>query len=117
MANLEALDRDLNQLIVQGNALDAFEKYYAEDVVMQENSDEPRRGKTVCREAEKQFFASVEKMNRLELIASAVGDGVSFSEWAFDMVFKNGDRRQLSQVARRVWKDGKVVDERFYYKG
>lgn len=117
MANIEALDRDLNQLIVQGQALDAFEKYYAEDVVMQENTDDPRRGKAACREAEIKFFSSVEKVNRLELLASAVGDDVSFSEWIYDLVFKNGDRRELSQVARRRWKNGQIVEERFYYKG
>jgi hypothetical protein len=117
MANVEALDRDLNQLIMQGGALDAFEKYYAEGVVMQENTDEPRRGKAACREAEIQFFSSVEKVNRLELLSSAVGDDVSFSEWVFDLVFKDGTRRELTQVARRRWKNGQIVEERFYYKG
>jgi hypothetical protein len=116
MDDLSALDRDLNQLITQGKALDAFEKYYGDDVVMQENTDEPRRGKAACREAEVQFFSSVEKVNRLELVHAAVGDGVSFSEWAMDFVFKGGERRQMAQIARRRWKNGKVVDERFFYK-
>jgi ketosteroid isomerase-like protein len=116
MADLEALDQDLNQLVAQGKALDAFEKYYAEDVVMQENTDEPRRGKAACREAERQFFASVENVHRLAVTRSAVGEGVSFSEWEFDITFKNGQRTQQSQVSRRLWKDGQVVDERFYYK-
>jgi ketosteroid isomerase-like protein len=116
MDDLNALDRDLNQLITQGKAMDGFEKYYADDVVMQENTDEPRRGKAACREAEIQFFSSVDKVNRLELAHSAVGDGVSFSQWEMDFVFKNGERRQTTQVARRRWKNGKIVDERFYYK-
>jgi ketosteroid isomerase-like protein len=117
MADLKTLDKDLNQLILTGKALDAFEKYYADDVVMQENTDEPRRGKAANREAEQQFFASVESVGKFELVHAAVGDGVSFSQWEFDITFKNGDRRQATQVARRVWKDGKVIDERFYYKG
>ena len=117
MDDLKALDQDLNQLILQGKALDAFEKYYAENVVMQENADEPRRGKPACREAEKQFFDSVEKVSKFELVHSAVGDGVTFSQWDFDMTLKDGVRRQSTQVARRLWKNGKVVDERFYYKG
>jgi|GEM_PF-5307609 len=38
---------DLNGLILQGRALEAFEKYYHKDVVMQENEDSPvwQRGK------------------------------------------------------------------------
>jgi ketosteroid isomerase-like protein len=116
MADLAALDQDLNQLVAQGKALDAFEKYYAEDVVMQENTDEPRRGRAACREAEAEFFASVEKVHRLTFTRSAVGDGVTFTEWELDITFKSGQRMQQSQVSRRLWKNGQVVDERFYYK-
>ena len=43
-ANVEvaALDQALNEAILSGKALEAFERYYADDVVMQENSVEPR---------------------------------------------------------------------------
>ena len=30
---------DLNDLILQGKAMEAFEKYYHEDVIMQENEN------------------------------------------------------------------------------
>jgi len=117
MDDLSALDKDLNRMVVEGKAMDAFEKYYADDVIMQENADEPRRGKAACREAEVQFFGSVEEVHRIELIHSAVGDGVSFSQWDVEFTFKGGGgRKQWSQVARRRWKNGKVIDERFYYK-
>ena len=40
---------DLLRLISQGKMLDAFEKYYANDVIMQENDEEPRVGKDINR--------------------------------------------------------------------
>ncbi|HFE46303.1 MAG TPA: nuclear transport factor 2 family protein, partial [Nannocystis exedens] len=38
-SDIAAQEAELNQLILDGQALTAFETFYAEDVVMQENSD------------------------------------------------------------------------------
>ena len=35
----------LNSMILQGQIMEAFDKYYADDLVMQENNGEPRVGK------------------------------------------------------------------------
>ncbi len=113
--NVAALDQALNQAILSGKALEAFEQYYAEDVVMQENSEEPRRGKDVNRKAEQEFFSSLESFNDGKLVSSAVNGDVTFGEWFMDVTFKGGQNAKLSQVAVRRWKDGKIVSERFYY--
>lgn len=113
--NVEQLDRQLNDDVLSGKAMEAFEKYYDDDIVMQENSDEPRRGKAANRKAEEDFFASVEKWNSGACTASAVNGNVSFSEWEYDLTFKGGKRVKMNQVAVRHWKNGKIVSERFYY--
>ncbi len=113
----EALDQSLNQAILTGKALDAFDELYAEDVVMQENNNEPFVGKTLNRDREVKFFSSIAELHELKLAASAVNGDVSFSEWVFDVTFQGGTRNKLEQVAVRRWKDGKVASERFYYKG
>ncbi len=115
--SIEALNQELDQLIFSGQALEAFEKFYADGVVMQHNSDEPWTGKDVNREREKQFFASVEGFHGGRVIDSAVSGDVSFSEQEYDVTFKGGTRVKWAQVARRQWKDGQIVHERFYYKG
>jgi ketosteroid isomerase-like protein len=113
--SVQELDKQLNDDVLSGKALDAFEKYYADDVVMQENSEEPRRGKDVNRKAEQEFFASVEAFHGASVKASAVNGEVSFSEWEMDLTFKGGNRVKISQVAVRHWKNGKVASERFFY--
>lgn len=113
--DIAARDRDLNRLIVEGRALDGFERYYADDVVMQENSETPTVGKDANRQREIDFFDSVAEFHGAEVLASAVGDDVSFSEWIFEVTFKNGNRVKLEQTAVRRWKDGRIVHERFYY--
>ncbi len=115
MSTIAELDSQLNQDILSGKALEAFEQYYADDVVMQENSEEPRKGKEVNRKFEQQFFENVEEFHGAKLLASAVSGDTSFSEWEFDITFKQGGRVKMSEVAVRKWKDGKVAFERFYY--
>jgi ketosteroid isomerase-like protein len=113
--DVAALDQALNQAILSGKALEAFEQYYAEDLVMQENSDEPRRGKDVNRKAEQEFFSSLESFNDGKLLSSAVNGDVTFGEWFMDVTFKGGKNVKMSQVAVRRWKNGQIVHERFYY--
>jgi ketosteroid isomerase-like protein len=114
-SSVAALDQALNEAILSGKALEAFEKYYAEDVVMQENADEPRLGKEANRKAEIEFFSSLAEFHEGRLLSSAVNGDVTFGEWLMDVTFKNGYRLKLAQVAVRRWKDGQIVNERFYY--
>ena len=44
-SDLEARERELNEMIVARKHAEAFEKFYADDCEMQENSDPPTRGK------------------------------------------------------------------------
>lgn len=108
-------DKEVNDMVLSGKILDAFEKFYADDVVMQENSEEPRRGKDANRKAEEEFMSSVEQFHSARVVASAINGDVSFSEWEMELTFKGGHRAKMNQVAVRKWKNGKVVHERFFY--
>ena len=115
MSTTQENDQKLNEMILGGKALEAFEEFYAEDVTMQENSEAPRAGKDANRKAEQEFFGSLGEWHEGRMDASAVNGDTSFSEWFMDISFKNGQRVQMSQVAVRKWKDGKIVHERFFY--
>ena len=52
MNNIHTLVEDLNAQILAGKGMEAFEKYYADDVSMQENADAPRVGKDANRKYE-----------------------------------------------------------------
>jgi len=115
--DLATLDRQLNQAILAGDILNAFEKFYATDVVMQENDAQPFVGKDVNRKREQDFVNSVEQFHGAKLLGEAVNGDRSYSEWEYDVTFKGGTRTKLAQVAARLWRSGQVVQERFYYKG
>ncbi|MDN5201323.1 nuclear transport factor 2 family protein [Fulvivirgaceae bacterium BMA10] len=114
MSNLQNLN-ELNQMILSGQILDAFEKFYDDNVVMQENSQEPRVGKDVNREYEKQFVSNVEEFHSAEVLSTAENGDTTMAEWHMDITFKGGQRQQLNQAAVQTWKDGKIIKERFYH--
>jgi ketosteroid isomerase-like protein len=93
--NIAKLDHELNQAILSGDILNAFEKYYANDVAMQENDSEPFKGKEVNRKREQEFVNSVEQFHGAKLLAEAVNGDASFSEWEYDVTFKGGGGRAI----------------------
>jgi len=52
MSNIAELDKKLNDAILYGKAMEAFEEMYDENVVMQENSEPEFRGKDFNRKRE-----------------------------------------------------------------
>ena len=54
----KAAVEDLIAKVVGGKALEAFDRYYADDVTMQENEQPPRVGKAACRAFEEDFLSS-----------------------------------------------------------
>ena len=116
MSNIAELDKKLNDAVLNGKAMEAFEELYDEDIVMQENSEPEYRGKAFNRDREIEFFKSVEAWHGGAVLASAAHGDVSFSEWTMDVTLKGVGRIQMAQVAVRRWKNGKIVHERFYHK-
>lgn len=116
MSNIAELENKLNDAILAGKAMEAFEDMYDDDVVMQENMEPEFRGKDFNRKREQEFFASVEAWHDAKMLGSAVSGDLSFSEWTMDISIKGVGRVQMAQVAVRRWKNGKIVHERFYHK-
>ena len=110
-------DAELNALILEGRILDAFERFYAEDVVMQENTAPPTTGKAANRAREEQFIGSVEQLHEIRLLSTGAGeDGTTYGVWVIDASYKGAGRVRSEQVAVRTWKDGAVVREQFFHQ-
>ncbi|MEO8893106.1 MAG: nuclear transport factor 2 family protein [Coleofasciculaceae cyanobacterium] len=113
--DLKAAFTDIKTLVLQGKAMEVFEKYYGEDVVMQENEMPATSGKAANRERELEFFAKMTEFRNIELKTVAYGDDVIISEWFLDYTHADWGKVTHDQVSVQRWKDGKVVHERFYY--
>lgn len=113
--DVAALESQLNQLLLTARPMEAFERFYAEDIVMQENMNPPIAGKARNRAREQAFFAAIASVERIELLGSAVAADLSYSEWLYELVLSDGRRVTMTEIAARRWRDGLVIHERFYH--
>ncbi len=86
--DLKAKVEDLNQMVLDGKMLEAFEKYYADNVIMQEINMDPVSGKDANREREKKWLAGITEFRGVEVKNVAVGDDVTMVEWFMDYSHK-----------------------------
>jgi hypothetical protein len=113
--DLKTTFEDIKSQVLQGKAMDVFEHYYAEDVVMQENDNPPTVGKEANRQRELEFFSKLTEFRGADVKSVAYSDDVIISEWFLDYTHADWGKRTYDQVSVQKWKDGKVVYERFYY--
>ncbi len=108
--------QDIYEKLQEGKLLDAFDKYYHEDVIMTEPRG-TRKGKKECREYEEDFLDNIKEFHNLEIrnLGSDEKDETTFVESMMDVTFKDGNRAQMEQVAVQQWAGDHIIHERFYY--
>ena len=106
---------DLLNHIRQGKIFEAYTEFYDTDAVMQENANPPTKGLAANIEREKQFLGGIKEWKGFKVTAKGVADNVTFYEAAADYVTTNGEPMHLEQVSVAKWRNGKIVNERFYY--
>jgi len=106
---------DLNNLVLQGKVLEAFDKYYHDDVVMQENENTPTIGKTANKKREEEFFSSITEFRSAKPLKISTGEGFTMVQWHYDYTHKDWGVRNYTQVSVQEWKDGKIISEQFFY--
>ncbi|MDX2283112.1 MAG: ester cyclase [Bacteroidia bacterium] len=110
----ETHNEQLNALLMAGQAMDAFERYYAGEVVMQENESEPRLGKALNR-GQCAAFVDAHPDLVMTVLQTAYGEHVSMQEVQFRYTDASGSPVEYTEVAVRHWENGLIVREKFYY--
>ena len=115
MSDLRTNVDQLNQMILEGKILDAFDKFYADDVVMQDNNYPAREGKAINRQYEEAFVNGLTEFRGAKVVNTVYSDDLAVTEWWFDYTHKDYGVRNYTQLAVQRWKNGKIVEEKFYY--
>ena len=105
----------LNQLVLQGRAMDAFDQFYDEQVAMQENALPPTLGKTANRQRETAFFNNIIALRSLLVLDVAVGDNVTMVVWHYEYTHREWGEKNYTQVSVQHWRDDKIIREQFFY--
>lgn len=115
MSDLRTNVDQLNQMILEGKILDAFDKFYAEEVVMQDNNYPAREGKDLNRQYEEAFVGGLTEFRGAKVVNTMISDDLAVTEWWFDYTHKDYGVRNYTQLAVQRWKNGQIVEEKFYY--
>jgi len=115
MNNIKEKITELNQMVLAGKSLEAFEKFYHTDVLMQENEGTPTIGKAANLEREKDFYSKVTDFRGAEVRGVTVADNISAVIWHYDYTHKEWGNRNYTQVSVQHWQDGLIVKEQFFY--
>lgn len=114
---LITLVNDLNRLILSGEMLDGFEKYYADTVVMQENDNDPVVGKEANRQRELEWLGNITEFRGAKVNSVAV-DGendITMVQWFMDYTHAEWGVKTYNQVSVQKWDGDRIVSETFYY--
>lgn len=108
---------DIYEHIGKGTAMEAFEEYYADDVVMILEDGTEVEGKDTNRDRENEFFGSVEEFHGMEVVGITSNEdaGVTSVESTMEVTFKGADGPMtIEQVAVQHWDGDQIKVERFY---
>ena len=101
----------LNDMILGGHILEAFEKFYADDVVRKEN-DEAVVGKNACRLQEENLVTGITAIRKANVKKVIIDEKISVVEWEFDYTHKELGERRYTHITVQQWNcDGQIFCE------
>lgn len=106
------------QLLATGSFLAAIDRFYAGDIVQYENAEPPTHGKEALLLAERRAERRIASADIQ--IKDAVIDAerqLVWGEMDIHFVSERGVEQRLREAFRQNWRDGRIVEQRFYYYG
>jgi ketosteroid isomerase-like protein len=92
-----------------------YDRYYDENVVVQENLQPPRVGRSLSIERQKLMNANIREINDFKIGAILVDGDRSMVEMHLDATTKDGYHFHLEEVGLQTWKNGRIIHERYFY--
>jgi ketosteroid isomerase-like protein len=94
---------------------EVYERYYDENVIVQENMQPPRVGRAISIERQKLMNANIKEVHDFKIATVLVDGDRSMVEMHLDATTQDGYRVRLEEVGLQTWKDGRIVHERYFY--
>ena len=108
----------MQAMMGENKMMEAFEKYYADNVtVIEMPNNEVREGKAAQRAAIENWQGMVKEMHGGgvdSICANEEAATTTVESWV-DLTFKDGNRMKMQEVAVQRWEGDQIVKEQFYY--
>lgn len=100
-----------------------YDRFYDENVVVQENLQPPRVGRAISIDRQLRMNANVKELHDFKIGAVLVDntgeanplDGRSVVEMHIELTTKDGYRIRIEELGLQTWRDGRIVHERYFY--
>lgn len=102
MANIKEFITDLNNMVLQGKPLEAFEKYYDDEIIMQENEQVPTIGKEANRKREFVFFDNITEFRDAHIVDVTYGESTTMVIWHYDYTHKEWGVRNYTRCPSKT---------------
>lgn len=106
--------REMDGMILKGEIPQAIEKFFSDEAKTTEVDGSLTSGKQAAVDKLTGFVGSIEKVKEITLLNTAVGNDVTMSEFLFNFDMKDGSEIKWHEIIRRIWQDGKVVEEQYF---
>lgn len=105
---------ELVDLTVQGKSMDAFEKFYADDLEKADVDGVVVNGKAANRQVGLDLISKITAVRDFSCRGSVVSGSRAFVIWHIDFDHTDFGPTVFNQVAIQDWQDGKIKRERFF---
>lgn len=107
-----ALD-ELVSIVSEGKPMDAFEKFYHDDLEKTDLDGILVKGKDKNRAIGWELLSKVSNVWDFSRVGQVIKDNRSFLVWSLDFDHVENGPVKIVQVAIQDWEDGKIIRERF----
>jgi ketosteroid isomerase-like protein len=94
---------------------EVYNRYYDENVMVQENLQPPRVGRALSIERQQLMNANVKELHDFKIGAVLVDGDRSTVEMLIDATTVDGHHLHIEEVGVQTWKDGRIIHERYFY--
>lgn len=109
--------QEMLSILKEGRMTEGQETYFADDVVTQEGGNPPLTGKQAAIERLNKFRETIGVAGFVSYAIGnvAVAGNTSFYDAVLSLKLKGGETISLEQVVKTEWRDGKIINERYYH--
>lgn len=92
-----------------------YERFYDENVVVQENLQAPRVGRVISIDRQQRMNANVKEVHDFKIGAVLVDGDRSVIEMHLELTTVDGYRIRLEEVGMQTWRNERIIHERYFY--
>ena len=111
---VKQLVSEMDALVSRGQIVDATAQFFGEHARTQDFDGTITTTKAEMLTKMEGFASAIQQVNGITHHRTLVNGNVTMSEYTFDFDMKDGSKVLWHEIIRRIWENGKVVQEQYF---